>query len=230
MLHGRLFFQAYATKIPSAVVVDIGAQDVNGSLKEVCPPTCKYIGVDFIAGKGIDVVLEDPYKLPFEDSSVDIVVSSSCLEHSEMFWVVFLEILRVLKPGGLCYLNVPSNGEFHRFPVDCWRFYPDSGNALVTWARRNGYPTVLLESFTGNQATEGHPGQQQWNDYIAVFLKDVALISHYPDRILHQYRAFENGYLHGTDGLLNQQEYGEDKRKLFGLIDRINAFIGSLRA
>src|ERR1035437_5767786 len=178
MLHGRLFFQTYATKIPAAVVVDIGAQDVNGSLRAVCPLTCKYIGVDFVAGKGVDVVLEDPYKLPFEDASVDIVVSSSCLEHSEMFWVVFLEILRVLKPAGLCYLNVPSNGEFHRYPVDCWRFYPDSGNALVTWARRNDYPTVLLESFTGNQANTGEPGLQQWSDYIAVFLKDAAQISH----------------------------------------------------
>ena len=30
----------------------------------------------------------------------------------------------------LFYLNAPSNGEFHRYPVDCWRFYPDAGGAL----------------------------------------------------------------------------------------------------
>jgi SAM-dependent methyltransferase len=71
------------------------------------------------------------YKLPFADGSVDVVLSSSCFEHSEFFWLLFLEILRVLRPEGLFYLNAPSNGPFHRYPVDCWRFYPDSGNALV---------------------------------------------------------------------------------------------------
>ncbi len=218
MLHGQLFFQTYLKNKPGAIVVAIGAQDVNGSLKSVCPPSCKYIGVDFISGKGIDVVLEDPYKLPFEDGSVDAVVSSSCLEHSELFWLSFLEMLRILKPGGLCYLNVPSNGEFHRFPVDCWRFYPDSGNALVTWAKRNNYPTVLLESFTGNQATSGEPSLQQWSDYIAVFLKDEAQISDYPDRILDTYRLCENAYLHGKEGFQNHQTHVEDKRRLFSLI------------
>lgn len=209
MRHGGLFFQAYATKLPSAVVVDIGAQDVNGSLREVCPSNCRYIGVDFVAAKGVDVVLQDPYKLPFEDASVDIVISSSCFEHSEMFWVLFLEILRVLRPSGLFYLNVPSNGSIHRYPVDCWRFYPDSGNALVTWAKQNKYPSVLLESFTGRQGNSGYG----WNDYVAVFLKDASSISIFPDRIIHHYRHFDNGYLHGSGIFLNGQQFPEDIRK-----------------
>ncbi len=220
--HGRLFFQAYAAKRPSSLVVDIGAQDVNGSLREVCPSNCKYIGVDFVAGKEVDVVLQDPYRLPFDDGSVDFVVSSSCFEHSEMFWLIFLEILRILKPSGLFYLNVPSNGRFHRHPVDCWRFYPDSGNALVAWARRNNYPTILLESFTGRQEN------LEWNDYVAVFLKDATAISEFPDRILYQFRHFDNGYLHGSDSFLNGQEHPEDKRKLDYLVQAINAFIKSL--
>lgn len=212
------------------MIVDIGAQNVNGSLRDICPSNCKYIGVDFIAGKGVDVVLQDPYQQPFEDGSVDIVVSSSCFEHSEMFWVLFLEILRILKPSGLCYLNVPSNGSFHRYPVDCWRFYPDSGNALVTWAKRNNYPSVLLESFTGRQAHTGNAGMDEWNDYVAVFLKDASLITHFPDRILHQYRQFDNGFLHGSDGFLNGQGQPEDRLNLFILIQKINAFIASLKS
>src|SRR5690242_17879182 len=117
---GKRFFDAYA--VSRGTVVDIGAQDLNGSLKDVCPKRLKYVGVDFAAGKGVDVILKDPYKLPFEDRSADFVVSSSCFEHSEMFWLLFLEILRILKPEGVFYLNVPSNGIFHRYPVDCWRF------------------------------------------------------------------------------------------------------------
>ena len=65
-----------------------------------------------------------------------------------MFWVSYLEILRILKPVGLFYLNAPSDGAVHKYPVDCWRFYPDSGQALVTWSKRNGFNNVLLECYT----------------------------------------------------------------------------------
>lgn len=135
------FFETYQ---PTGTIVEIGSQDINGSLREVAPTDCKYIGLDFVEGKGVDLILEDPYSLPFPDESVDCIVSSSVFEHSEMFWILFLEILRVLKPDGLFYLNVPANGAFHQHPVDCWRFYPDSGKALVTWARRNGYSPCTL--------------------------------------------------------------------------------------
>src|SRR3546814_14106854 len=77
--------------------------------------------------------------------------SSSCMEHSEFFWVLFLEMLRIVKPSGLIYLNVPSNGSFHRYPVDCWRFSPDSGSAHAKWGKHNGYPVALLEAFIGRQ-------------------------------------------------------------------------------
>lgn len=230
MSHGRLFFETYATALDSGVVIDIGAQNVNGSLKEVCPSRFQYIGVDFVAGNGVDVVLQDPYQLPFEDNSTDMIVSSSCLEHSEMFWVLFLEILRVMKPSGLFYLNVPSNGSFHRYPVDCWRFYPDSGNALVTWAKHNGYFPALLESFTGRQSETGNASVEEWNDYVAVFIKDSNLTAQFPKRILHTYRQFDNGFIHGSDTLLNLQQQPEDKVKLFDLIHKINAFMASLRS
>jgi SAM-dependent methyltransferase len=166
MKNGDFFFETYSKFFtePLVTVLDIGAQDVNGSLKQVCPGRFKYIGVDFQDARGVDVVLTDPYKLPFEDQSIDIIVSSSCFEHSEMFWVIFLEILRVLKPKGVFYLNAPSDGSVHRYPVDCWRFYPDSGQALINWAKRNRFNPALLECYTQVGGS--------WQDYVAIFLKD----------------------------------------------------------
>lgn len=124
--NAKLFFETYAKNILSSNsdphLVEIGSQDVNGSIREVCPIFFKYTGLDFVAAKGVDIILDDPYTLPFENSSVDVVISSSCFEHSEMFWLVYLEVLRVLKPHGLFYLNAPSGGQVHRYPVDCWRF------------------------------------------------------------------------------------------------------------
>jgi SAM-dependent methyltransferase len=187
MRHGELFFKTYLTGLQNAVVVDIGAQDVNGSLKSVCPSNARYIGVDFAAAPGVDIVLADPYTLPFADSSIDVVVSSSCFEHSELFWVLFLEILRVLKPEGLLYVNAPSNNDYHRYPVDCWRFYPDAGLALQTWARRNGYKTSLLESFLGKA------DRDLWVDFVAVFVKDENSANDYSNRMIHQLANYSNG-------------------------------------
>jgi SAM-dependent methyltransferase len=211
------FFKTYSdhfARNKSTRVIEIGSQDVNGSLRETCPPEFEYIGVDFVDGKGVDIVLEDPYVLPFESASSDIILSSSCFEHSEMFWLSFLEIMRVLKPGGLFYLNVPSNGSFHRYPVDCWRFYPDSGNALVSWAKRNGYNPTLLESYISNQYLD------QWNDFVAVFLKDVSQISNYNNRIIDRFTDFKNGIKHGESQLIQPANTPEDRLKLI-LISQI---------
>jgi SAM-dependent methyltransferase len=206
-----LFFKSYAAGFngqPKVRVIEIGSQDVNGSLRSVAPTNFEYVGVDFVEGKGVDVVLSDPYALPFESESADIVLSSSCFEHSEMFWLVFLEIMRILKPSGLFYLNVPSNGGFHRYPVDCWRFYPDSGNALVSWARRNSVNAVLLESYISDQQTH------EWNDFVGVFLKDQRHIERYPSRILDTFQGFRNGLKFGSTSFLKQTYPPEDKRKL----------------
>jgi SAM-dependent methyltransferase len=203
--NGKLFFEVYGKKLSTGKVVDLGAQDVNGSLKEFCPPQLAYTGVDYVAGKGVEVVLEDPYKLPFADGSIDIVVTSSVFEHAELFWLTFLEVLRILKPGGLCYINVPSNGGFHRYPVDCWRFYPDSGNALVHWAERNGLAPLLLESFVSRK------DRDQWNDYVAVILKDKGCLDRFPQRMLDTKTDFYNGLLHGKEGFLNLENRTEDQ-------------------
>jgi SAM-dependent methyltransferase len=209
------FFDCYANSFastPNVRVVEIGSQDVNGSLRSVCPKQYQYIGVDFSDAKGVDVVLKDPYSFPFENEYADIFLSSSCFEHSEFFWLVYLEILRCLKPGGLFYLNVPSSGGFHRYPVDCWRFYPDSGQALVNWAKRNGIDNVVLESYT--QIGGG------WQDYVAVFLKDGSFAANYPKRILDTRDDIENGQRLSNPTIINPSFQCQNDKKL-SVIERI---------
>lgn len=219
MRYGELFFIQYVANSGEITILDIGGADVNGSLRAVAPPRCRYVGIDFAKERGVDVILNDPYELPFADASVDAVVSSSCFEHSEFFWLTFNEILRVLKPSGLLYLNVPSNGAFHRFPVDCWRFYPDSGVALQNWGRRSGYPVLMLESFTGAQ--EG----DIWNDFIAVFLRDESHAGDYPKRIQTDLSRFSNGRMAGTEEVFRLRTMPEDKRRILAPI-KLNASRG----
>jgi hypothetical protein len=186
MQYGAAFFNTYLKNTEDLTIVDIGSQDVNGSLRSVAPTNNKYIGVDFAEAKGVDVVITDPYSLPFEDESVDAVVSSSCFEHSEMFWLTFLEGLRILKPSGLMYINAPSNGVYHPYPGDSWRFFPDAGRSLSKWAQRNGFNTILLESYISYDHSDF------WHDFVSVFLKDKIYQDLYNDRIINYHKFYYN--------------------------------------
>lgn len=162
---GRAFFETY-TK-PGDTVLDVGSLDVNGTLRDVMLGETAYIGVDVVAGKNVDIVLDNPYRFPFESNHFNVVVSTSCLEHDEFFWLTFSEMTRVLKRGGFLYLNAPTNGPVHRHPIDCWRFYPDAGKALARWSERSVDAVSLVESFFGPQDPVG------WVDFVAVFGKPV---------------------------------------------------------
>ena len=73
-------------------IIDIGSYDVNGSYKQFfLHAAWKYTGVDLTAGPNVDVVLQSPYRLPFESHSVDVIVSGQAFEHVEFFWLTWLE-------------------------------------------------------------------------------------------------------------------------------------------
>ena len=59
------------------------------------------------------------------DRSFDVVISGQAFEHNPYFWISLAEIARVLVPGGLVAIVAPGAGAVHRYPFDCWRFYPD---------------------------------------------------------------------------------------------------------
>lgn len=138
-------------------VLDVGGADVNGGYREVFPDTqFRYRTADLHEGDGVDIVLEDPYRIPVEDHSVDIVVSGQMLEHCEFFWLSFAEMMRILKPDGFLFLIAPSSGPIHRYPVDCYRFYPDAYRGLATYAGCH-----LLEAWLDERGP--------WRDLVGVF-------------------------------------------------------------
>lgn len=82
----------------------------TGSLREVCPAAAQYVGIDLETGKGVDLVLDDPYRYPFCDGHFDMIVSTSVLEHDPMFWLTFVEMLRVVREGGIIYSRIVHHG------------------------------------------------------------------------------------------------------------------------
>jgi len=150
--HAQEFFDKYCKKdIEQKKILDIGSLDVNGTLKPIFEEG-DYTGLDAEKGKNVDVV-GTSHKIPFSKNTFDIVVSSSCFEHDDMFWVSFLEMCRVLKPNGYMYINAPSNGVVHRFPVDNWRFYEDCWSALEKWGRLKKHNIRLVESYIGRPSS-----------------------------------------------------------------------------
>jgi SAM-dependent methyltransferase len=179
MSNARKFFDVFTKNKDAGTVVDIGSQDVNGTLKTVVPKKFNYIGVDFQKAANVDVVLEDPYKLPFESQSIDIVISSSCLEHSEFFWLTFVEMVRITKPDGLIYINAPSEGDYHAYPVDCWRFRQDAAFALSKYANQfYGFNTTVLMAYVDTQAP--------WHDMVAIYCKDKEFARPYEEILTNE--------------------------------------------
>lgn len=156
----------YLTLESALSVVDIGSYDVNGSYRTLFGnPKWSYVGVDLESGPGVDVVLASPYTLPFASGSVDLVISGQAFEHVEYFWMSWLEMVRVLKPGGMIFLIAPSRGPEHRYPQDCWRFYPDGYRALAK------YGNCKLIEVTTDWEPDPDPGSAAWGDTVGVFRK-----------------------------------------------------------
>ena len=156
-------------------ILDIGAYDVNASYRPLFQRSgWTYQGVDIVAGPNVDVVLSSIYEFPFEPGSVDVIVSGQTFEHVEFFWQTWLEMVRILKPGGIIVLIAPSRGQEHRYPVDCWRFYPDGFRALGKLGKLD-----VLEVHTSFLPVKqgfwfrvlNKAKRDQWGDTVGVFRK-----------------------------------------------------------
>ena len=61
-----------------------------------------------ISDKSVDIE-----KLPWEDESLDIIMSDQVLEHIPHPWIASKEMLRVLKPNGIIIITVASLVKWH---------------------------------------------------------------------------------------------------------------------
>ena len=79
----------------------------------------------FKGGEHLLDITPSPYRLPAEDNSFDVVISSSVLEHAQNKEEVFREIHRILKPGGVTMHLFP--GKYY-LPAEPHIYVP-----LVSW-------------------------------------------------------------------------------------------------
>lgn len=105
------------------LIFDIGSKETKGAYAFGSPPKdAKLVCVDIAANPGVDLVADAHNMYMVDDNSVDFVISVSVLEHVRYPQKVMKEILRILKPGGIIYINVPFIFPFHADPDDFYRF------------------------------------------------------------------------------------------------------------
>lgn len=126
-------------------------------------PGYDYVGLDLAPGPNVDVVPDDAYSwAEIPSGSFDAVITGQMLEHNPYFWITLAEITRVTKPGGLVCIIAPSWGFTHRYPLDCWRFFPDAASAMFGFV---GLDTVeaYVEEKDPNKAVS-----TLWADMMAI--------------------------------------------------------------
>ncbi len=88
-------------------ILEVGSQDINGTVRGFFPSDTNYLGIDLGIAKCVDwVVPGELIELP--DHWADIVISTECFEHCKDWDKVFINMIRILKPGGLCILTCAS--------------------------------------------------------------------------------------------------------------------------
>ncbi|WP_048710229.1 methyltransferase domain-containing protein [Microvirga massiliensis] len=95
------------------------------------------------------------------DDRYDVAISGQTFEHNPFFWVTFCEMARILKPGGVLFVIAPGGGRVHRFPYDCWRFYPDSWGALCTLSGMHLVETYFEKDSTAAQGVRRQVARQR---------------------------------------------------------------------
>jgi SAM-dependent methyltransferase len=113
-------------------ILEIGSREVTGpSNARKAFSKAEYIGFDFYPGNNVNVV-GDAHKLSSyfkEEEKFDIIYSSACFEHFAMPWVVSTEIAKLLKVGGIVFIETHFSFSSHERP---WHFFQFSDMALRT--------------------------------------------------------------------------------------------------
>ena len=143
-------------------ILDIGGGNVNGSYKEIFEKAgLKYYFAEFrnqeISSQKIEV--SEGGIILCHDNEFDFVISGQMLEHCEDPIQSVSEACRVLKENGLFCLIAPSAGPDHKYPIDCYRFYPDS---FKVFAKKTDLTLLNLH----------HSKTAPWHDISGTFRKD----------------------------------------------------------
>lgn len=165
----RLFARHYVQK--EARILEVGSWNAKNqqNVKVLFPHCTEYVGMDISEGPGVDVVAALPYLWHEQfEQRFDVVLSVQVFEHNPFFWLTTLNMSLVLQRGGVMLIVAPSAGNVHRYPLDCWRFYPDAGLALAKYS----FCELVESNVLGAEFPRS--GAALWKDWFVVLRKETS--------------------------------------------------------
>jgi len=102
----ELFAAAFAD---AEDILEVGSQNINGTVRDLFPVHANYLGLDIGRGKDVDLVIPgELVELP--DGWADISISTECFEHAKNWREILLNMIRITKPQGLILLTFAGKG------------------------------------------------------------------------------------------------------------------------
>ena len=106
------FCQSVKQQLPqffsNRFVIDIGSLDVNGNNRYLFED-CLYLGIDLFPGRNVDLATKG-HELNLPDESIDVIISTECLEHDQFYHLTLQNSVRMLKPGGAFIMTCATTG------------------------------------------------------------------------------------------------------------------------
>lgn len=141
-------------EIPNkALVLDVGCGQ-GVALKHFTEHDCRPVGITLnltdleeCRKQGYTVAQMDQSFLDFHDTTFDIVWARHVVEHSIFPFFTLTEFARVLKPGGILYLEVPATETAYKHELNTNHYSILSRTMWLSLLDRSGIQTQELQSY-----------------------------------------------------------------------------------
>lgn len=123
--HSRQLFDKFKNGGNFKKMLEVGGSFSQNS--QSLFPELEYYNLDIKDNPDLPTIVGDitQENTSLESESFDLIVSHQTFEHINQPWLAAQEIVRLLKPGGFCYISTVWSWRYHPVPIDYWRFSPD---------------------------------------------------------------------------------------------------------
>ena len=168
---------------PNATALDLGCGSGGNRLFLKSAGVTEVVSVDYWASSA--ELLVDVHRLPFEDRSFDIVLTTATVEHFYNPFVAFREMQRVLKPQGSLLASASfweswhANSCFHMTPQGLYLLCRQSGLELMDlWTGWGFIPSTMSHSLSKKLKKTGYLLQHVFDGLLGLTKGEEAVYRH----------------------------------------------------
>lgn len=130
-----------------AKVLEIGSLDINGSIRSFFKDCTQYVGVDKIAGPGVDVVA-DAAAIDFALRGFNVGVCFSVFEHTPDGFAILRNLVKAMNPPAYIILCWGAEGN-NWHPPEPWALVPHAD--VHGWAAQLDRVEIVDAFFEGHR-------------------------------------------------------------------------------